>query len=81
MPRDVEQYYSSNPLEKIKVFIAHGRQDERIRIEAGYEAVQALTRAGAEPEFCIADTGHKLSADCHRRLVQFFVEGLPSTDQ
>jgi len=75
LPAGTDRFMKIQPLLGKKVFIAHGRQDERIRIEAGYQAATGLTRAGAEVDFCEADTGHKLSSDCHRRRVQFLMDG------
>jgi phospholipase/carboxylesterase len=79
LPRQADRYIDNQPLKGKKVFLAHGREDERIRIEAGYEAASALGRAGAEVTFCASDTGHKLGSDCHRRLVDFFTTDLSTT--
>lgn len=79
LPAGSERYYAGRPLQGKNVFIAHGRQDDRIRIETGYQAESGMVQAGAAVDFCPADIGHKLSASCHSRLVQFLsMESAPA---
>ncbi len=59
----------------LRVFWAHGRNDERVSIEWARLAVERLRSWGAEVELCESDTGHKVSADCLRSL-RLWLDGL-----
>jgi phospholipase/carboxylesterase len=53
-------------------FIAHGTQDEVIPIEKARQVERILKEKGAEVQFCSAETGHKLGANCFSGLGDFF---------
>ncbi|MDY6873891.1 MAG: dienelactone hydrolase family protein [Chloroflexota bacterium] len=55
-----------------RYFIAHGKQDEIIPIKKARQAEGLLKEKGAEVQFCSADTGHKLGANCFNGLGEFF---------
>jgi len=59
-------------LENIKFFIAHGTRDEMVPIEKGRSAATWLEGQGAQVNFCEADIGHKVSANCFKGLGKFF---------
>ena len=53
-------------------FIAHGTKDEMVPIKKGRKAAAWLEAHDADVEFCEADIGHKLSANCFKGLGKFF---------
>jgi phospholipase/carboxylesterase len=53
-------------------FIAHGTKDEIIPIEKARQVERMLKVKGAEVQFCSAETGHKLGANCFSGLGDFF---------
>lgn len=53
-------------------FIAHGTKDEMVPIKKGRKAATWLEAHEADVEFCEADIGHKLSANCFKGLGKFF---------
>jgi len=55
-------------------FIAHGTQDEIIPIDKASESAKWLEQNNANVKFCIADIGHKISANCFKGLGKFFEE-------
>ncbi len=72
MPGGVDELIERRPLAGKPAFVAHGTQDERVPVQRARIAVDLLERAGAEVDYCEADVGHKLSADCFRALGEFF---------
>ena len=64
----------TNPvnLAEQKFFVAHGNQDDIVPIRKAYQAKEWLQKHGASVEFCEADVGHKLSANCFSGLETFF---------
>ena len=75
MPERSEAEIAQRPLEGIPVFVAHGKRDNLIPIERAKMAVDILERAGARVNYCEADVGHKLGANCSRELKKFFRDG------
>ncbi len=59
-------------LAEIPVFIAHGAKDETVPIAKAHTARAELTKAGVSLQYCEADTGHKLGANCFAQLADFF---------
>ncbi len=57
----------------LPVFIAHGTQDETVPVQLARQAQEQLAAAGAQVQYCEAETGHKLAADCARGLAEFMV--------
>lgn len=53
-------------------FIAHGTQDEIIPLARAQQAESLLKGKGAEVQFCSAETGHKLGANCFNGLGEYF---------
>ena len=53
------------------VLWAHGRHDDQVPIESARAAGDVLRAWGVSLEFCEADTGHKVGADCLRALRQW----------
>ena len=53
-------------------FVAHGKKDEIVPIEKAQQTVSWLENHGAVVEFCEADIGHKISANCFSGLGEFF---------
>jgi phospholipase/carboxylesterase len=62
-------------LAKIPVFIAHGAKDETVPIAKAHAAHEELAKAGVGVQYCEADTGHKLGANCFAQLADFFKSG------
>ena len=59
-------------LARIPVFIAHGTKDETVPVTMAHAAKAALSAAGVDVQYCEADTGHKLGANCFAQLAHFF---------
>ena len=72
LPEDAHYLVNEKPLSKKRIFIAHGRLDDRVPVEKAREAVEILTQAGAQVSYCEEDVGHKLSASCFRSMESFF---------
>lgn len=72
LPKNAASYMQSDFLHNKKFFISHGTKDEIIPYSTAEEAKSYLLSAGANVEFCSANTGHKLSAECTNRLQNFF---------
>jgi phospholipase/carboxylesterase len=53
-------------------FIAHGTQDEIIPVAKAHQAAAVLKEKGADVQFCPAETGHKLGANCFSGLGDYF---------
>lgn len=72
LPEDVEHLIKDKPLTGKRIFIAHGRLDNIVPVEKARHAVELLTLAGAQVNYCEEDVGHKLSASCFRSMESFF---------
>lgn len=72
LPEDGHQLVKKTPLSNKRIFIAHGRLDDRVPVEKARQAVEILTQAGAQVSYCEEDVGHKLSASCFRSMESFF---------
>jgi phospholipase/carboxylesterase len=72
VPRGAEELAAGFPLRSKQVLVAHGSLDKMVDIELGRQAVQLLESAGARVLLCEDDVGHKVSAECMRRLATFF---------
>lgn len=59
-------------LDKKRVFIAHGTEDDIIPIERARIAAELLGAAGAEVAYCEDAIGHKVSASCLSALENFY---------
>lgn len=72
VPLGSEAVLSDHRLMNKPFFVAHGTQDEMVKIEFARQSVNALERAGAQVTFCEDDVGHKLSVNCLHALEKFF---------
>ena len=72
VPAGAEAYIPQRPLNGKLFFVAHGTQDETVKIEYARKSVQLLEAAGATVTFCEDEVGHKLGLNCLRALEQFF---------
>ena len=72
LPQGANELTDSKPLANRRIFMANGRLDDRIPIEKAREAVDVLSRAGAQVSYCEEEVGHKLSASCFRSMELFF---------
>jgi len=72
LPDGVEELIARQPLSGKLVYIAHGTKDELVPVWRARQAVEMLTRAGAQVTYCEDDVGHKLSVGCFRGLESFF---------
>lgn len=52
-------------------FIAHGSRDETIPVELARRSVAVLNEAGLKVDYCESEAGHKLAAQCFKRLRNF----------
>ncbi|MBT3188345.1 MAG: hypothetical protein HN736_19360 [Anaerolineae bacterium] len=74
VPPGVDEILHPKLLNKIRVFWAHGTQDELIPIERGLSSVELLQKSGADVNLCQAKVGHKVGKDCRRALDAFLDE-------
>ena len=72
LPEDAVEFIGDVPLRKMPILLAHGRLDELVPVHKARRAVELLTRAGAQVDYCEDDVGHKLSITCFRSLEVFF---------
>jgi len=52
----------------LPVFWAHGRRDDKVPIDSARAAAETLRSWGVRLDFCEADSGHKVGAECLRAL-------------
>lgn len=74
MPEGAEVLAQQRPLVGKAAFVAHGTEDQQVRVEMGRHSVEVLEQAGARVTYCEDQVGHKLSANCFRGLGAFFAE-------
>lgn len=72
LPDLFEDFIDPLPFNGVPVLLAHGSRDKLVPVEKARQAVENLTRAGAQVDYCEDDVGHKLSAACFRSLDVFF---------
>jgi predicted esterase len=63
MPRGLPPLAAGLP-----VFWAHGRRDDKVPIDAAQASGRQLEQWGVQLDFCEADSGHKIGAECLRAL-------------
>lgn len=73
LPNDVIDQVSTQPIEGLPVFIAHGTKDTLVPVTRARQSVELLERAGAKVVYCEDEVGHKLGTTCFRSM-QSFVE-------
>jgi phospholipase/carboxylesterase len=71
-PPGAEKLAPDRPLEGKQIFVAHGAQDQIVRVEYARLTVEFLKSCGAEVTYCESETGHKLGAECRPALAAFF---------
>jgi phospholipase/carboxylesterase len=72
IPAGAGPLVAEHPLRGKPFFVAHGTQDETVKIEYARQSVQLLEEAGATVTFCEDEVGHKLGLNCLRALEKFF---------
>lgn len=72
LPRGLDPAPSGTELQKVPVYISHGENDSIVPVQRAREAASFFERAGAVVTLCESDVGHKLSADCFKKLEVFF---------
>ncbi len=72
VPKGLEELVSQRPLEGKSFFVAHGTQDETVKVERARTSIALLEQAGATVTYCEDDVAHKVSASCLRSLKEFF---------
>ncbi len=72
LPEAASLSVHGNVLEGMPVYISHGTQDKHVPVDRARQAVQFLSKVGAEVIYCESDAGHKLSADCFRGMEVFY---------
>jgi predicted esterase len=72
IPANAEALLQQQPLKGKLFFVAHGRLDEKVKVEYARQSVKMLENAGAQVTFCEDEVGHKVSAHCLRALEDFF---------
>jgi phospholipase/carboxylesterase len=73
-PLQAEAFIPSAPLAGKRLFWAHGTQDQMVSMDFARRSVQTLEQCGGQVQFCEAEVGHKVSADCLRRLHTYLTE-------
>lgn len=68
VPTETDAAVANAPLEGLPVFMAAGREDERIPLSVSRQAAEVMRAAGADVEYHEYDTGHKLNAQGMREL-------------
>lgn len=74
MPLGVEEAIETARLADLPVFMAVGKEDERIPLEVARACGKAVRAAGAYLEYREYDTGHKLNGDGMRKLKSWWAE-------
>jgi len=72
IPPGVDELLRPHLLDGIRVFWAHGREDELVPFSRGEKGAKLLEESGADVDFCASDVGHRVDKDCHRALGAFF---------
>lgn len=72
LPTDASDYLKKDSLKGMKIFLAHGSDDELVPVNLARGAVDILKNSGAEVTYCEDEVGHKLSAPCFRGLEVFY---------
>jgi phospholipase/carboxylesterase len=72
IPNEWKSEIETVNLEGKHFFVAHGKKDEIIPVRRAYNAQTWLRDHGAQVNFCEADIGHKIGANCFNGLEEFF---------
>lgn len=65
---DLPKHIEGKPLANLPIFMAVGERDERIPLEISQQSLKTLQLAGADPEWNLYQTGHKLNGQGMRDL-------------
>jgi phospholipase/carboxylesterase len=71
VPLGMDDYVAKKSLSGKNIFVAHGTEDEMVKIERARESIGLLEQAGAQVTYCEDEVGHKLSANCLRALESY----------
>jgi phospholipase/carboxylesterase len=71
LPQGAKSILKPGSLSGLRLFIAHGEEDEMVPIEHAYQARELTQSAGADVSFCQDHIGHKLSPGCFKGLEDF----------
>jgi phospholipase/carboxylesterase len=71
VPSGADEYIAKRALAGRSVFVAHGTQDEMVKIDRARDSIRLLEQAGARVTYCEDEVGHKLSANCLRALERY----------
>lgn len=74
VPAGADELVAAQPLTGKTLFVAHGAHDKLVPLERAQQSMAALEQAGAQINFCAAEVGHKVSADCLRGLQSYFTD-------
>jgi phospholipase/carboxylesterase len=72
VPVESEAALDSAPLKDLPIFMAAGKDDERIPYERAQQGAEVLKAAAAQLEYHQYDTGHKLNAQGMRDLTEWW---------
>lgn len=72
LPGPPIDYQPASAFSQLECFIAHGTHDKLITIDRAHEMVERLRSYGANIDYCQSDVGHRISANCFRKLTEFF---------
>lgn len=75
LPEGCQALSRNLPLKGKRLFVAHGRRDERVPVEKARSCVALLREAGGEVDYCEEEVGHKLGAGCMAGLRNHFKDG------
>ena len=80
LPSHLIENINQHNLSTLKIYIAHGSNDDVIKVESARKAARLCQAAGAAVTYCESDFGHKLSAGCAKGLQEFFLSALQQTN-
>lgn len=72
LPEESESLLQDYRLGGLRIFIAHGTEDNLVPVTKAYQAEALLEKAGAKIVYCEDEVGHKISASCFRELEAFY---------
>lgn len=70
-PASADVFIPQRPLAGKDIFWAHGIHDQIIPVEKGRASVEILRACGAKVQYCEAQVGHKVSAECLKLLENY----------
>lgn len=73
-PIGTDALVPTRPLAGKRIFWAHGTKDEMVPVDLARESIKLIEQCGASVEYCEAEVGHKVSAECLRALEAYLTE-------